>query len=216
MPFLNSIDTQWGVIGLWKMVESSDYFLENVPLNAEEKKIFSNITHERRKREFFAVRLIIKELTGYPIQPQYKKDGSPYLPGFSRMISISHSSDLAAIFLTDRNAGIDTEVMGRSLKRITSKFLSEKELIQIHQNFQDAELGMLLHWCAKEAVFKCTRHQAVGFRSQIYILPFNPDERKTFRAKLFSEGETETFSLQYRIIEDNLLVWCIENNIEIN
>lgn len=47
---------------------------------------------------------------------------------------------------------------------------------------EDDTWGLLLHWSAKEAMFKCLGEQEVDFREHLRILPFEIKEKGEFLA----------------------------------
>ena len=81
--------------------------------------------------------------------------------------SASHiQKNMVAVILHHQPVGIDVEIEGRDINKIAKKFMSPDEL----KNISDAankEKMLLLHWCAKEAVFKCTKHEGIDFRNHI-------------------------------------------------
>jgi len=208
MPFLKKIENLYGTIGIWLINESSDELLDLIRLNASDLIEYGGIAHERRKKEFLITRLLILELLKKPIPLHYQNDGRPYLDESGFEISISHSGSLVVIFLSENQIGIDVEETERTIKPIAHKFMSQMELDNI-SGFPDTSAGMIINWCAKEAVFKCTRKNGIDFRTQITVHPFMPIDGYEFNAELFDSGETEKFRLQFQKAGNNVLVWCV-------
>jgi len=208
MPFLRTIENQFGTIGIWHIAESSDELSAMIDLGAGEAMEYRNIGHERRKREFLITRLLIRMLMKTPVALGYKADGRPCLSDSGYRISIAHSSAYAVIFLSAHHVGIDVEGTGRPIGQIARKFMSEREFEDI-SGFSDAELGMVINWCAKEAVFKCTEKSGIDFKTQIRVHPYRALDGFEFGAELFADGETEKFRLQFLEIGNNVLVWCV-------
>ncbi len=209
MPFLRKIENPYGTVGIWNITETGDELAGRISLYPDEAVEFSEIRHERRKKEFLTIRLLLSELLGRQLRPEYGEDGRPFLNEFSLKISIAHSTDYAVVFLSEHNVGIDIENTNRPVRSIAGKFMSERELNNV-SGFADPEYGMLVHWCAKEAVFKCTCQNGIDFRSQIHVSPFVPSDGCEFSAGLQSGNMVEEFFLQHLKIGNNALVWCVE------
>ena len=208
MPILKKIKIEDGIIGLWELSESPDFFKGLIPKDAPDNAIFNRITFEKRKVEFLATRALIKNMLGYYPEIIYRNDGRPLLPKEKYEISISHSRNLAAVILHKHHVGIDVETKGRDIERIAKKFMSDQELKNISEA-DDYHSMQLLHWCAKEAVFKCTNHEGINFRSQICIDKFHVSEKGEINAVLKKEKD-EPMVINYLFIENNALAWCYQ------
>lgn len=93
-----------------------------------------------------AVAVMITEVLGENAVIDHNADGKPLIDGYE--ISISHTRGLAAVMLSkDHRVGVDVEYESPRVGKIVSRFLRPDE------NAPTLRL-QLLHWCAKEAVFK--------------------------------------------------------------
>jgi 4'-phosphopantetheinyl transferase len=211
MPFHKEIRIPTGIIGIWRISEPENILYNLVVLDGSEELEYNETKNERRKKEFLAVRLLLAKLLGRPVHPVYRDDGRPFIPDSFLNISIAHSVDFAVVILSAHNVGIDVEALDRPVRKIAPKFMSEQELDYV-SGLPEPETGMLITWCAKEAVFKCTHKNGIDFRTQISISPFIPITGHEFSARLTAGNITEDFTLQYLKIDDNALVWCIEAN----
>lgn len=102
----------------------------------------------RRQRdvEDAAVMRMLNHLLGSDVTVAHNSDGKPIIEGFE--LSISHTRGLAAVMLAKgHKVGIDVEYDSPRVGKIASRFLRNDE------NAPTIRL-QLLHWCAKEAVFK--------------------------------------------------------------
>ena len=208
MPILKKIALEDGIIGLWKLTETSEVFNSLIPAGSPDKLRFDKITYKKRKVEFLATRAMLKEFLGHYPLIQYQKDGRPYLPNDALELSISHSRDIAAVILHKYRVGIDVEIEGRDIDKIARKFMSAEELLNISES-ENHERMQLLHWCAKEAVFKCTHHAGIDFRSQINIDKFEVFENGKMNAVL-KKNAPENIEVNYQFIENNALAWCYQ------
>jgi phosphopantetheinyl transferase len=208
MPFIKKIELDKGVIGLWEINETLEDFENLIPeLSGDEK--YHRITNNKRKLELLSVRALLSELTGKFTLIKYKKNGCPFLPDSDWHISISHSTNLAAIILHKNKAGIDVETEGRQINKIATKFISEKELSVINQSELKNKI-ILLQWCAKEAVYKLTGHPGTNFKTQILLNEFNPSEKGFLNAQFISPENSSYIQLNYQFLKNNAVVWCVE------
>lgn len=145
------------------------------------KKIEPLKAGSRRLLEVLAVRRAIKELFyGEEQQVIYDDDGRPSLDPATWMhsresmpyISISHTTDYAAVISSEHPVGIDIERRGNRVARVTSHFLKPDEVARLsllseHESQRLKAQGntalsaeelftLFLHlcWSAKEAAFK--------------------------------------------------------------
>lgn len=208
MPILKKIQFEEGIIGLWKLSENPEDFENLIPENSEDKQRFEKISYDKRKVEFLATRSLLKNLLGHYPEIKYQPDGRPFLPNDDMELSISHSRSIAAVILHKHRVGIDVEIEGRDINRIAKKFMSPEELSNIAEA-DHYERMQLLHWCAKEAVFKCTKHEGIDFRSQINIERFVVQEEGKMNAILKKE-HNEAILVNYLFIENNAVAWCYQ------
>jgi hypothetical protein len=68
----------------------------------------------------------------------------------------------------------------------------------------------MLHWCAKEAIFKCSRQHGIQFDEQIKIEPFDAENETFFSGTLYTANTTENFNLQLMEFKNNIIVFCVE------
>ncbi len=205
MPVYKTIPQNGGIIGIWQLTETLDDLLPQVSTEALKDSAYLKYTFEKRKIEWLATRLLIKELIGADFTISYSEFGRPILNHRRfKHLSISHSRENVAVFIHEyRNTGIDIESISRNYSPVEKKYLSDEELIQVNHN----PFLQCLYWCAKEAIFKLVPEDGIEFRQQIHISPFNPDHENQFSAKFIS-GKTESnFQLQYYSFGDQCMVW---------
>ncbi len=116
-----------------------------------------------------------------------RKDGSPYLDDGKNNISISHTKNYAAILLHESAAvGVDIETRSeRVIKMPVNSFLIRNILIRTKNCTQ------LLHWSAKESLFKLMNEQGIDFKQHLHIHPFIPGNKGMIAA---TETKTEQHS----------------------
>ena len=68
------------LLGVWKIEETSEELLLMLDLRSEYQSFLQHITAEKRRREWLATRVLLKELAGKELLIAYHADGAPYLP----------------------------------------------------------------------------------------------------------------------------------------
>lgn len=205
MPLFKTITLSGGLIGVWKLSETSVDLLPNFYPEELADPSFQQYTHEKRKVEWLATRVLIKELIGSEFTISYLETGKPILnhPKYKHL-SVSHSRDFAAVILHEHlNVGIDIEDVTRNYNPIEKRYLSEIELVQVAKN----PMLQCLYWCAKEAIFKLVPEEGVEFRQQIHISPFNPELEDHFPARFTCGSKESIYPLHFQTFSDHCLVW---------
>ena len=190
MPLIHKIEDKEITILVWKITET----LEELQVLFGKLNI-SNHTSEKRKKEQLTTRLLVKE-----ILPNktiiYNKFGAPELNSCQH-ISISHSADLAAVIISNEKTGLDIEKISEKTFRLASKFVSEKNLINLNK-----EKSTLI-WCLKEAIYKWDQKGSVDFIKDIIISEFTAKDH----GKLTAFFKNKKLILNYLKINDHYLVY---------
>ncbi|MDD4107974.1 MAG: 4'-phosphopantetheinyl transferase superfamily protein [Prolixibacteraceae bacterium] len=209
MALSSIIKTHTGTIGLWEMTEPVNTLYSKFKFTAEEKREFSTLRNERRKREFLAVRLLLESVLKCKTEIKYKSSGKPELPGKNLNISISHSGQIAAVLISESNTGIDVEDINRDISPAARRFLSDRELDYLHKHKNENAMR-IIYWSAKEAIFKCLSAENISFRTDIMINPFESDENSgNFTGIVKKEEKIYNFSLSYFFFKNNVVVYCV-------
>ena len=161
---------------------------------------------ESRKREWLTVRVLLKKMAGEEKIIDYLPSGKPYINDASWKIGISHTKNYAAIILDKRNeVAIDIEYISPRVNKIRSRFMSEKEERNLSKEKELVHL--LLHWSAKESLYKLLDEQKTEFKTQLSIMDFEPkiDEWSTFSAK----AHGDSFTVHYFVNADYVLTYLI-------
>lgn len=195
-----------GLLGLWKMEESKQELLELFPQNLRVRAsdYVDKMRSGQRALEWLTTRLMVLILLNEEKITKRKKNGQPYITDGSYNISISHTKNYAAILLhKTKTVGIDIEARTERVLKIASKFISETEYIDSSQKTEH----QLLHWSAKESMFKAMNLVGVDFKEHLHIEHFTPSKSGVFHAY---ETKTETgnrFKIHYEIHPDYVLTW---------
>ncbi len=197
---------QWGV---WKIDETPDELLAMLPNPDFYRKAAQRFTSEHRRLEWLAVRVLLYTLSGEEKQIAYHPGGKPYLTDASASLSISHTKRYAAVALGawGKEVGIDIEQYGERVRKVTHKFMREDEISSVFQGTDTWSL--LLHWSAKETIFKCLNLSEVDFRNHIRILPFITNEEGTFFAEEYRTAQQTLFTIRYYLFSDFVLTMSL-------
>lgn len=149
--------------GVWKMEESSDEFLGMLEHKADYSSFLERVSVEKRRQERLASRVLLKELLGEEVRVDYHSTGAPFLACVPLYISISHTKDYVAVILDKRPTGIDIEYRSDRILKIRSRFMNPEEEAGIDLEHEVEHL--LIHWCAKETLFKIIGQREWTFKS---------------------------------------------------
>ena len=213
MPLILHENIENGEIGLWKISESIDDLLLLGRLTEPDLKVFATITALHRKKEWLAARILLNELMGEQTRIGYHKDGRPYIINSHNNISISHTGIYVSIFLhSDAIPGIDIELVTRQVGRVAQRFLSPEELNSCSDGKGYSNWKLLMHWCAKEAIFKMIPLTDIEFSTDIHIIYSGSDSKTgTLQGTLQGTFKYKTGSapitFYYRIHDELLIVW---------
>lgn len=157
----------------------------------------ASIKHEGRKLEYLASRLLLERLTESDAALKTGAGGKPFLLNGAYQISLSHTKGYAAAIVHPTNpVGIDIEAISQQVLKIKDRFLSVAELQGIDE--QNSISHLLLHWSAKETVFKALGQEEVDFRTQLEIeKPFPVAQSGSFMVRERRTPEQKAFTVEY-------------------
>lgn len=145
-------------LGLWQIDETVEEFFDRYPWLIKYNVLLSErYKNEGRKEEFLAVRALLHEMLGDKVgEITHNEVGKPMLKGYH--VSVSHTRGFAAMVVSkNREVGVDVEYICDRVKRIASKFMRKDE------KAVDVD-SLLVHWCAKETVYKLFRNRTCNTR----------------------------------------------------
>ena len=198
-----------GEIGLWKISEQVDELISLASLSAIDTITYNGITALHRKKEWLATRALLSQLMIGPQSIKYHNDGRPYLENSITNISISHSTGYIAVMLhIVYNPGIDIELISRKVGKVGSRFLSSDEFAVCNEEPSLSNHRMLIHWCAKEAIYKMVPVSNIEFATDIRITLGNTNEDSgTFQGIFNDKSGPIPITLFYLIVSEVLMVW---------
>lgn len=192
--------------GVWQITESSDEMLALL----ERKKLYlpflQKVTSEKRRQEWLATRLLLKEMIGEEVEIFYDHNGAPFLTESVFQLSVSHTSGFVAVLLHEQPfAGIDIETYSDRALRLKERFLSVEEIKMLNPVYQSNHV--LLCWSAKEVLFKMIRQVEVDFREHLHISAFPLQTEGHITVTETRTGEKESFLLHYQTCVSFVWVW---------
>jgi len=210
MLYHKEIFENGATLGIWKIEENVEDLLSL--FSEKQSKYREEITrfqYPKRKLEFLSVRLLLKELTGIENDICYDSNSAPSLVGEKFKISISHTTGYASVIIhPSANVGLDIEQKRDKILRLKHKFLAQSELENIDKENELEHL--LLHWSAKETMFKMMGETDVDSITHLHISPFSLSEEGTIDSFETKSKKQQRFSLNYKVHDDYVLVWGVE------
>lgn len=198
-------------LAVWKMDETEDElwncFHEQRAVYEQEIK---NISNKHRRLEYLTVRLLLSQMIHQEPIITYSEEGKPSLQNCPLHISISHTNSYVTVITSQMCVvGIDIEMKKEKIYRVRHKFLSSLEQIDMGNELD----SLLLHWCAKETVFKMSSIPLPEFSEDIIVKPFEVKNEGSFDAY-----ETKTnvdYHLFYHVSSDYVMTYSfrVDNNI---
>ena len=197
-------------LGIWKIEETEEFFISNVPLQNE-------VTHPHKRLQHLAGRFLLQFLLpDFPYELiRIANTRKPFLPNEKYHFSISHCGDYAAaIVSSNQRVGIDIEIPTAKIERIKEKFLNEEEFKIFNIQYSmfnsqlptpDSKLTTLL-WSAKESVFKWYGHGKVDFRQHIQL---EQQHEGLQTINCYFAKTNQQLIIHYRPFEHLVLAWVM-------
>ncbi len=207
MPLAYKEECEHGVWGIWKMDEETDADFEpmlDASLVSGIRQQFPNSPHRRTER--LCTRALLKHLIGLT-GVDYHPSGSPFLIGDSRHISISHTKGYAAVIVSTEQTGIDIEHYSDRIARVAPRFMRSDE--QALPYLGTDIWSLLLHWSAKETLYKFLDTEGTDLREHLRIYPFVPQPHGTMQAQEFRTPQCQTLRISYHILPDAVLTMIV-------
>lgn len=197
-------DFRWGI---WKVEETEEALLACFSDKANYLEQLSRFKAPHRRIEWLAVRVLLAYLMGGDAEVAYMPNGRPYLVGNQFSLSISHTKGYVAVLLSSSSSlvGIDIEQTGDRVRKVAHKFIGPNEVISSYDNSDIWSL--LLHWSAKESLFKCLDTPEVDFIQHLHIHPFQVQASGSFLAHETRTPSTHEYTVYYLLHPDFVLTY---------
>lgn len=196
------------LLGIWKVEEGCEYLLSLLD-HKEWLDIVFGAKSDSRRLEMLATRVLLKELLGEEKQISYFPSGRPYLEDNSFQISISHTKGYVAIVLDKtRTMGMDIEYRSDKIFKVRDRVITPSDYI----DSANEQVHLLLHWSAKEAMFKFLDAEGVDFRRNLHVESFVPKEQGMFNVWESRTEAKHQFEAHYLVRSDFVLVCLISSD----
>lgn len=179
---------------VWKLESSVSTLLKQIKLSSLETKTFLALKTKKRKLEFLACSLALKNIFSDELRIQHHKSGKPFIKEVEHL-SISHSHKYIAIAFGRTEIGIDIELPQEKMLKLIPRILSEKENIAFLKNPSTEQACKL--WGTKESILKYIGDKNLDYRNDIRI---------TGNSNLYFDQE---FEVKFEKIEKMILTYVM-------
>lgn len=194
-------------VGVWKVEETIGQLRSMFKDFSLYESDLQKFKAEKRQLEWLAVRVLLKELLGEEKVIDYLPSGKPFLKDRSACVSFSHTCGYVAVAVhPTKEVGIDIEQYGNRVGRLASRFVREDEMQSVRAG--NEIYALLLHWSAKETMFKLMNQSDVDFLDHLHILPFILTESGEMEAVEYRTDLHQTFQISYYTHSDYVLTFA--------
>lgn len=208
MPLYKSIaidaDTR---LLIWKNTESVEEFLKHVKLKDVCVSRLDSMKSEQHQKGFLGVRMLMQEIGYSDFDLYYDADGKPHLKD-GMNISITHSYAFSAIIVSTYDIGIDMELQREKVITIANKFIEPEFAYLDPTHLAGYMQQLIVIWGVKEAVYKMISRAGLSFKQNIYVFPFDMEEKQGMASVRF-EDINESYPFFFEQVEDFTLVYCL-------
>ena len=203
MPLLFTRTIGDAVLGVWSKQETTDQLLPMIELCDSDKAVYEQIGNDHRRTEWLTTRIVLKELLKRNVTIGHNANGKPYLIDDERFVSISHSKNMVAVMVAQRNIGLDIEQISPRTIKVRHKFLTGNEL-----DWCQTETEHTMVWTMKEAAYKLVGN---GLEHTEVEIEQNPHFEQTADYKIVMRKNAVTEkNCHSELIADNILSYIFE------
>jgi phosphopantetheinyl transferase len=189
------------VLAVWRCDESIDELTAAIPFPPSVLGEAEGFRAQHRREEWLAVRALFYTVMGRYIPIHYESSGKPRLE--EGYISISHTKGYVAVaYSRSHEVAVDIEQYGERVVRVAPRFMNPAE------DAGGDVWSLLLHWSAKETVYKLVGDSAVDFAKSIVVRPFRVDAAGEMSVSaICSDGDWGVFPVNYITDRDFVLTY---------
>ena len=194
------------LLGIWEITETRDQLLAMLSVENQQKanEYLSNIRSKKRQLEWLSIRVVLQILTNDNKTVKHTQQGQPYLSDNSYNISISHSKDYAVVLLhKHKKVGVDIENYSNRVLKIEKRFVSDDEYIDPSNRV----LHLILHWCAKETLYKLMDSTKIIFKEHLHVRPFHIENKGVIKACESLSTHNASFDIYYEVNPNYVITW---------
>jgi 4'-phosphopantetheinyl transferase EntD len=196
-------------IAVWEITETVEELTSMVDLLEDDKQKLASFRLEARKKEWLAVRVLVKKLLGKSRRIFYKESGAPYFNDIDLHIGISHTNGFAGIAVAPMKTSLDMEKASPRIERVFQRFVNEDELSFIPSDDRINYYNLI--WCAKETLFKLLDRHDVIFKKNFNVRPVRMKPKGTVTADVsFPDVNCEVI-MGYEVMPEFTLTYYIKH-----
>lgn len=186
--------TDKSLLGVWKIDESIGELLSFLDNDSTIYSEILNLKAKSKIQEKLAVRVLLKHLLKKEVDILYHPSGKPYLKMHEKYISISHTKGYVAVILSSyAETGIDIQYITPKVEKVQPRFISPSEFIDPENEL----IHLLLHWAAKETLYKTIGIPGLSFKNDLFIFPFIPKEKGQFESSIHNIKKIKKYIISY-------------------
>ncbi len=185
MPLFKTIKPNSEItIFIWKIEETLEELQKGIILTEKNKQRFDKMKSLQHKKEFIAIRQLLKVSDYQDSDIIYDEFGKPHLKD-GKFVSITHSFEFCGLIISEKTpVGIDIEKQREKIIRVASKFTS----VENYQNLSNSDLikKLTIVWGAKESLYKIYGRKQLSFYD-IFVEDFDLKDEKSI-GKIYDKG----------------------------
>lgn len=195
---------------VWKVTEEIEELQRNNFVKPSNVVRLAGMKSQMHQRAFLSVRKLLATAGYSDADLFYDNNGKPNLHD-GKHISITHSHNFAALIISDKIVGIDLEWAREKILRIANKFAATEDHYLKSETVANQILKLTVIWGVKESIFKIRNEPGISFKDHITVPNFELNSGKAIGNLDFGNLNL-TFSIEFEIIEDFVLVWACNTN----
>lgn len=196
-------------LGFWQLTET----VEELTLlfrKLRPQQEIPQFKSQLRQKEWLASRilayLLLQDFTPEPFEITSNENGKPEFSGTPFQVSISQSSSLVAVLLSEQvEVGIDIEIIREKILKLAPKFLSENELVQAENDLKKT----CLYWSAKETLYKMYSRKNLLFIENLKVGPVGNTEKGIFEGAVTVNNFNRNFTVHFENFDNFMLTYCL-------
>ena len=211
MPLLQQYNVGRVEVFVWKITEAVEELLDVVP--ACYATSVSRFKSKNRSAQWLAVRAIVAQRFGNDVCVAYDVAGKPVLEGADGCITVSHTDGYAVLaYSSEGGVGVDVELLSRNVLRVAERFMQAGSLE--NYSLPDKNSAALVHWCAKEALYKIVGDLGGNFKDNISVGGFELRSEGCVSLALVGLDYcgVKDYVAHYSILDELLVVLCQEQD----
>ena len=215
MPLLKTWTEGNGRWGIWQVTETQEELCACLSDDVVQQEL-ERLKAPSRKMEYLAVRVLLKTMLGKEVRIGHEPSGKPFLIEGRYHVSISHTKGYVAVGLHESaQPGIDIEAYGERVRKVEPRFIREDEMPERARMESHEELyQLLLHWSAKETMYKVLDTEEVDFLQHLKVCSFRLSSFGTFIGESYRKSSKTRFLIYYLIHPDFVCTYCLDTETD--